>query len=310
MADVDSPVVYLHGDLDLNIVEARSLPNMDFITEQLRRCFTAFDVCRKPFAGRHKQKITSDPYVTVCLAGAKVARTGVISNSENPIWNTHFKIPLAHAVTEVQFQVKDDDVLGADYIGVAAVPAEKIKSGELIDDWFPIIGPRGKPPKTDCALRLKMRFTPFNENPEYRSGIPENHGLNESYFPVRHGCSVTLYQDAHSPDGMLPEIELEDTRVFRHEKCWEDICHAILDARHLVYIVGWSVYHKVKLVRESEKPLPDGGNQNLGDLLKYKSQEGVRVLLLVWDDKTSHDNFFIQTVMIIACSQSLYSVLN
>ena len=28
-------------------------------------------------------------------------------------------------------------------------------------------------------------------------------------------------------------------------------------------------------------------DMNLGDLLKYKSQEGVRVLLLVWDDRTS-----------------------
>lgn len=303
---VDSPIVYLHGDLDLSIVEARNLPNMDLVTEQLRRCFTALDVCRRPFVGRRrrnshrrKKSITSDPYVTVCLAGARVARTGVISNSENPIWNSHFKIPLAHPVTEVQFQVKDDDLFGADYIGVAAVPAEKIKSGELIDDWFPIVGPRGKPPKADCALRLKMKFTPFSETPEYQSGIPENYGLNESYFPVRHGGSVTLYQDAHSPDGMLPEIELEERKVFRHEKCWEDICHAILEAHHLIYIVGWSIYHKVKLVRESEKPLPDGGNLNLGELLKYKSQEGVRVLLLVWDDKTSHDKFFIRTVMII-----------
>jgi len=31
-------------------------------------------------------------------------------------------------------------------------------------------------------------------------------------------------------------------------------------------------------------------------LLKYKSQEGVRVLLLVWDDKTSHNKFFLRTV--------------
>jgi len=37
-------------------------------------------------------------------------------------------------------------------------------------------------------------------------------------------------------------------------------------------------------------------DMNLGDLLKYKSQEGVRVLLLVWDDRTSHDNFFLRTV--------------
>ncbi|KAK9270670.1 hypothetical protein L1049_026252 [Liquidambar formosana] len=94
---------------------------------------------------------------------------------------------------------------------------------------------------------------------------------------------------------MLPAIELENGKNFRHGACWEDICHAILEAHHLVYIVGWSVYHKVKLVRESKRQLPSGGDLNLGDLLKYKSQEGVRVLLLVWDDKTSHSKFFINT---------------
>lgn len=124
---------------------------------------------------------------------------------------------------------------------------------------------------------------------------PDRFVVRDSYFPVRRGGSVTLYQDAHVPDSMLPKIELDDGVVFEHGKCWEDICHAILEAHHLVYIVGWSIYHKVKLVREPTKPLPSGGNLNLGELLKYKSQEGLRVLLLVWDDKTSHSKFFINT---------------
>lgn len=63
----------------------------------------------------------------------------------------------------------------------------------------------------------------------------------------------------------------------------------------MIYITGWSIYHKIKLVREPTRPLPRGGDLTLGELLKYKSEEGVRVLLLVWDDKTSHDKYFIQT---------------
>ncbi|CAI9117016.1 OLC1v1018324C1 [Oldenlandia corymbosa var. corymbosa] len=298
----DNAVIYLHGDLDLNILEARSLPNMDLVSERLRRCFTAFDVIKKPFMRRrksaahhHAKIITSDPYVTVGLAGATVARTRVISNSQDPVWNEHFKIPLAHPVSQVEFQVKDNDVFGADFIGVATVPAQKIISGELIDDWFPIIGSYGKPPKPDTAIRLRMKFTKCEDNPDSSRGIKEDYGLKESYFPVRPGGGVTLYQDAHVPDGILPEIPLDDGRVFEHGKCWEDICHAILEAHHLVYVVGWSIFHKVKLVREPSKPLPSGGNLTLGELLKYKSQEGVRVLLLVWDDKTSHSKFFINT---------------
>ncbi|XAR64227.1 Phospholipase D [Bertholletia excelsa] len=298
--DSSDEVVYLHGDLDLKIIEARCLPNMDMLSERLRRCITALD-CHRPFSGNrkhHHKIITSDPYVTVCLGGATVARTRVINNNQNPKWNEHFNIPLAHPVSQVEFQVKDNDMFGADLIGVATVPAQRIKIGEVIDDWFPVIGENGKPPKPDAAVRLQMKFVRCDDNPAYTNGDlgdPDRFDVKRSYFPTRHGGSVTLYQDAHVPENVLPEIELDGKMAFRHEKCWEDICHAILEAHHLVYIVGWSIYHKVKLVREPSRPLPSGGNLNLGELLKYKSQEGVRVLLLVWDDKTSHDKFFLKT---------------
>lgn len=94
---------------------------------------------------------------------------------------------------------------------------------------------------------------------------------------------------------LLPGIELEGGRVFGHDKCWEDICHAILDAHKMIYIVGWSVYDKVRLVREPTRPLSEDGDLSLGELLKYKSEEGVRVLMLVWDDKTSHDHLLLRT---------------
>nr|GFC95491.1 phospholipase D delta-like [Tanacetum cinerariifolium] len=116
----------------------------------------------------------------------------------------------------------------------------------------------------------------------------------------RGGGNVTLYQDAHTKEGELPEIELEggEYSLYKQRGCWEDMCHAILEAHHLVYITGWSLYDKIKLVREPNRPLPNGGDLTLGELLKYKSEEGVRVLLLVWDDKTSHNKFFIKTVWI------------
>ncbi|CAN0847876.1 Phospholipase D delta [Linum grandiflorum] len=295
--------VYLHGDLHLKIVEARQLPNMDLLSERVRRCFTVLDTCRKPFSGRRKNGrkaniITSDPYVTVCLAGARVARTRVIPNSSNPVWNENFRIPLAHPVTHIEFFVKDNDVFGADLIGVAAVPVARIAAGQFVREWFPIISSYGKPPKPDCAMLIEMKFVKCEDNPLYKIGLAENqnrYSIPNCYFPSRPGSSLTLYQDAHVPDGMLPEIELDDGIVYRHGKCWEEISEAISEAHHLVYVVGWSVFHKVKLVRESSKPLSSGGDLSLGDLLKYKSQEGVRVLMLVWDDKTSHNKFFINT---------------
>ncbi|KAK8552446.1 hypothetical protein V6N12_041041 [Hibiscus sabdariffa] len=297
--NIPDPAVCLHGDLVLKIIEARSLPNMDLLSDRLRRCFTPFD----PFSKRKKNHrtrkiVTSDPYVTVCLAGATVARTRVISNSQDPIWNERFKIPLAHPANQFEFYIKDNDVFGADLIGVATVQAADVLAGEMIRGWFPIISSHGKPPKTECALHLEMKFTKCEEMPVFKNGNavnPNGFGIGNCYFPARHGGSVTLYQDAHVMESMLPEIELENGTVFKHEPCWEEICHAILEAHHLVYITGWSVFHEVKLVREPTRPLPHGGDLSLGDLLKYKSEEGVRVLVLVWDDKTSHSKFFINT---------------
>lgn len=311
------PIVYLHGNLDVTISEAQCLPNMDILTQRVRRCLNAFDptkpserVVRK-VTPRRRKFVTCNPYVTVCLAGATVARTRVIPNSHDPVWDEHFVAPVAHPVSEVEIQVKDNDVFGAELIGVAAISAARIVSGEVIEDWFPIVSPFGKPPKANCAIRLQLQFTSCEDHMSQKTvENEEDYCLRDSYFPVRSGGNVVLYQDAHVVDGELPEIELDRVddeekdrtsslcNVYKQRGCWEDICHAILDAHHLVYITGWSVYDKVKLVREPNRPLPNGGDLTLGELLKYKSEEGVRVLLLVWDDKTSHHKFFIKTVFI------------
>ncbi|GAV78584.1 C2 domain-containing protein/PLDc domain-containing protein/PLD_C domain-containing protein [Cephalotus follicularis] len=314
MAEVnsDQPVI-LHGDLDLTIIEARGLPNMDLLSQHLRSCLTC-EPCKTTsppsVSGdsdrdgddrrihHHRKIITSDPYVTVCVPQTTVARTRVIKNSQRPRWNEHFDIPLAHPATHLEFQVKDDDIFGAELMGVARIPAGEIANGEHISGWFPILDSSGKPPKQESALRLDLKFTPFEQNPLYQHGFagdPDHGGVRGTYFPLRKGCHVTLYQDAHVPDGLLPPVELEGGKIYKQEKCWEDICYAISEAHHLIYIVGWSIYPKIKLVREPTRPLPRGGDLTLGELLKYKSEEGVRVLLLVWDDKTSRSDMLVQT---------------
>ncbi|KAI8541090.1 hypothetical protein RHMOL_Rhmol08G0036100 [Rhododendron molle] len=320
-------VIYLHGDLHLTIIEARNLPNMDIITEHLRRCFTGCDSCyslqqKQPSPSgadmdaesgggkdhrdghdkeihHHRRIITSDPYVTVCVPQATLARTRVIPNAQDPKWNEKFYIPMAHPAAHLEFNVKDNDLFGAQLIGKVLIQAEEIAAGRSIGGWYPVIGANGGPPKPGTALRLEMTFTPCDKNPLYQHGIaadPEHKGVRHTYFPLRKGSAVKLYQDAHiKEDSKFPEIQLDGGKVYEHGKCWEDMCHAIIEAHHLIYIVGWSVYHKVKLIREPTRPLPRGGDLTLGELLKYKSEEGVRVLLLVWDDKTSHDKFILQT---------------
>ena len=59
-----------------------------------------------------------------------------------------------------------------------------------------------------------------------------------------------------------------------------NVFDAITNAKHLIYITGWSVYTEISLVRDSRRPKP-GGDITLGELLKKKASEGVRVLMLI-----------------------------
>ncbi|KAL3693763.1 hypothetical protein R1sor_007414 [Riccia sorocarpa] len=301
--------VLLHGSLDVYIYRAKELPNMDLFSEKLRQAFSVFKICKAPFtrstsAGSKSHRhhvITSDPYVSVVLAGARLAKTKVITNNQDPVWNQHFVIPVAHTVSEVVFSVKDDDMLGAQQIGNVEVPVDAIVEAGLagVEGWFDVIGSTGKIVREGAQLHLKVKYLPVYDNPLYRSAVepgPDYHGVPNTYFPLRKGGNVVLYHDAHVEEGTLPDFRLDNGKQFHHRRCWEEICTAILEAHHLVYIAGWSIFCKIKLMRDAKRPIPDGGDLTLGDLLKRKSKEGVRVLLLVWDDKTSHSNPLIKTV--------------
>ncbi|KAK1418721.1 hypothetical protein QVD17_27867 [Tagetes erecta] len=273
-------VLLLHGNLDIWIHEAKNLPNMDMFHKTMEEVFN-----RLPGS---KSKITSDPYVSVALTTAVVARTYVISNNENPVWKQHFNVPVAHHAAEVHFLVKDNDVVGSQLIGIVSIPVEQIYSGTKIEGFYPIIGTNGKPCKPGAGLGLTLQYISIEKLSLYHNGVgagPQYIGVPGTYFPLRRGGRVTLYQDAHVNDVSLPDFKLDQDMHYVHGSCWNDIFDAISKAKRLIYITGWSVWHKVKLVRGVAN-IPE---YTLGDLLKLKSQEGVRVLLLVWDDPTSRN---------------------
>lgn len=283
----------LHGSLDIWIHEARNLPNMDIISK------TVVDIL-----GTKKKKkaangaMTSDPYVTVQLASATVARTYVVNDDENPVWAQHFLVPVAHEAPAVHFLVKDSDVFGAELIGEVVVPAEQLEAGEHVEGVYPVLDPAaGKPCAPGAVLRLSVQYIPVARLTMYHHGVtpgPDFAGVPNTYFPLRRGGRVTLYQDAHVPEGSLPEIRLGNGALYRQGQCWHDVYDAISQARRLIYITGWSVFHTIQLVRDGGAG--GGAGVSLGDLLKRKSQEGVRVLLLVWDDPTSRNVLGIQMV--------------
>ncbi|XWS38435.1 hypothetical protein CRYUN_Cryun19dG0131400 [Craigia yunnanensis] len=280
-------VLLLHGDLDIWVKEAKNLPNMDMFHKKLGDVFGKFNLkVSNKIESHMPHKITSDPYVTVSVAGAVIGRTFVISNTENPVWMQHFNVPVAHYASEVHFVVKDSDVVGSQIMGAVGIPVEQLCSGSKVEGTFPLLNANGKPCKPGAVLTLSIQYTPIGKVARYHRGLgsgPDHHGVPRTYFPLRKGGKVTLYQDAHVHDGFLPNLKVNGNVPYKHGSCWQDICNAISQARRLIYIAGWSVYHNVRLVRETDKAT----NSTLGDLLKTKSQEGVRVLLLVWDDPTS-----------------------
>ncbi|KAF8028427.1 hypothetical protein BT93_E1133 [Corymbia citriodora subsp. variegata] len=282
-------VLLLHGNLDIWVHEARCLPNMDMFHKTLGDVFSKLPGnVQNKIEGHVSSKVTSDPYVTISITNAVIGRTYVMSNSENPVWRQHFNVPVAHHAAEVHFVVKDSDVVGSQIIGVVAIPVEQIYSGEKIEGTYPILNSNGKPCKPGAVLSLSIQYIPIERLSNYHHGVgagPGYQGVPGTYFPLRKGGTVTLYQDAHVPDGLLPNVKLDGGMYYAHGKCWQDIFDAIRQARRLIYITGWSVWHKVRLVRDAAF----GSDSTLGDLLRTKSQEGVRVLLLVWDDPTSRN---------------------
>lgn len=59
---------------------------------------------------------------------------------------------------------------------------------------------------------------------------------------------------------------------------------ALNNAKHFIYMTGWSVDNNTTLLRDDQEP-----KETLGQLLVRKADEGVRVLLLIWDDRLSTD---------------------
>jgi phospholipase D1/2 len=93
---------------------------------------------------------------------------------------------------------------------------------------------------------------------------------------------------------------------------------AVLGAQKLVYVAGWAVDAKVRLLREDMSPaMAEKAAEvralagvtvdamTLGELLKYKSQEGVRVCLLVSEHHSApHHSLFLSTVYILLLTRN------
>ncbi|KAF3944890.1 hypothetical protein ACB098_01G109000 [Castanea mollissima] len=225
-------------------------------------------------------------YATVDLDKARVARTRMVENQpSSPEWSESFRIYCAHYISHIVFTVKEDDPVGATLIGRAYVPVEEIIRGFVCEKWIDILDVDHNP--IGSKIRVKLQFLSVYQDLHWSQGIKTQQfeGVPYTFFKQRKGCKVSLYQDAHVPEIFYPWINLSNGKYFEPQRCWIDIFDAISNAKHLIYIAGWSVYNEITLIRDPSKPKQDV--PTLGMLLKKKAEEGVTVLVLVWDDRTS-----------------------
>ncbi|XP_073036714.1 phospholipase D alpha 1 [Primulina eburnea] len=235
--------------------------------------------------GKGTQKI----YATIDLEKARVGRTKIIENEpSNPRWYESFHIYCAHMASNVIFTVKDDNPIGATLIGRAYVPVPELMEGEEVDRWVEILDNDKNPISEGSKIHVKLQFFDLTRDRNWARGIKSSKypGVPYTFFAQRKCCRVSLYQDAHVPDRFIPKIPLSGGKYYEPHRCWEDVFDAITNAKHLIYITGWSVYTEISLIRDSRRQ-KEGGDTTLGELLKKKASEGVKVIMLVWDDRTS-----------------------
>ncbi|KAK9280687.1 hypothetical protein L1049_014385 [Liquidambar formosana] len=164
-----------------------------------------------------------------------------------------FHIYCAHLVSNVIFTVKYNNPVGATLIGRAYVPVKNIINGDILDRWVDIKDEDHIP--IGSKIHVKMQFMHVTKDSNWSQGIksPQFGGVPHTFFMQRQGCRVSLYQDAHVPDNSIPDIYLSGGTLYEPHRCWEDIFDAIANAKHFIYIAGWSLYPKISLIRDPRR---------------------------------------------------------
>ncbi|CAD6219250.1 unnamed protein product [Miscanthus lutarioriparius] len=278
-------VVYLHGVLEATVFEAEHLHNAIH-----GRIMEATEKIQESLSVHCLQH--SRLYVDIDVGAARVARTREVEfHPTSPAWNQSFRLHCAYAAAAVTFTVKNQHLIGAGVLGAGSVPAARVASGQPLECWLDLRGGEHAHETHTPSLRVRLHFFDVERDPFWGAGVrlPEFAGVKPVFFPERTNCSVTLYQNAHLSDAFDPGVRLDGGLAYRPARLWEDLFAAIRDARRFVYVAGWSVNTEITLVRDAGRRAVVLGADGvtLGELLKRKTDEGVAVLVMPWQDNTS-----------------------
>eukprot|EP00878_Enallax_costatus_P010831 GHUV01011310.1.p1 GENE.GHUV01011310.1~~GHUV01011310.1.p1 ORF type:complete len:894 (+),score=260.77 GHUV01011310.1:345-3026(+) len=196
--------------------------------------------------------------------------------------------PTPHPFAHLSLQ--DADVVGADFLGQAVIPVSEVIDGKVLDTWLELTDTAGNVryhqeldgDKKPSRVHITIQFVPV--------GAEEYKGLQygevpRTYFPLRRGNRITLYHDAVATPGPVPDIPLADGSCYNESSCWDDMYDSISQAKTFIWITGWSVWTNTMLKRTPAAPQ---NSPTFGELLVKKAEQGVRVLMLVWDDTTNN----------------------
>ncbi|KAK1316627.1 Phospholipase D alpha 1 [Acorus calamus] len=282
MANSESPQLF-HGVLEATIFEAT----------HLHHCFSgfAFEAAEKLEKALHLHALPhSKLYATVDIGPARLARTRQLEfHPTNPKWNQSFHLFCAHSAPSITISIKNQLPVDAELLGRAHIPAHQIlTSTQPIDAWLDLYKDNGD--KTDKAqVHVRLQFTPAESCPSWDAGLLAFSGCRKTFFPMREACDVVLYQNSHLSNQFKPVIHLYNDKhnLYSPPRLWEDLYNAISGAKHFIYVAGWSVNTSITLVRDPARMIPGAQGVTVGELLKRKADEGVTVLVMPWQDRTS-----------------------
>lgn len=197
-----------------------------------------------------------DPYVSVSLGGKnKYFQSRVINNSGDPVWESSVLLDVCHELDFVELRVKGAARAGvgrARKLGRVELPADELLRSGIIEGTYNLV------PFVDNdeehvedgdlgSVTVKIRLLPLDSFVD-RLDVPG------TYFPLRTGCQVRLYQDAHVDENDLPAVPGSS---YVPGCCFRDMYQVMNAARDFIYITGWSVFTEISLLRERH-----GGGDN------------------------------------------------
>jgi len=278
--------VLMHGVLHIKVIRCLDLPNVDGVRGM---------ATLGKLAPNFISKDLSDPYVTVHTDDARIAKTRVIDNDLNPVFDETFYVNMAHYCSGLAFKVKDLDMgkttemLGKTFLSARELVRFDAEGNPLRVGEHRLVALEGHVLKRGHGLiEYFVEFIPAS----LLKASPTVPGV---YFRPHYDNVCKLYVNADDGIDLAPIVMYggpdNAENVWESPRLWKDMYEAICDAKHFIYITGWAVDCKQSLLRGRDREEAEATSHYspvIGELLKQKAEEGVIVNMLVWDDATSN----------------------